>query len=65
MIILCVGGGGPPQAVVRGTVTLDGKPLAAGLVVFEADGRSYAGRIGPDGRYELRHQGRAAVAPGT
>ena len=64
-LILCVGCGGPPQAVVRGTVTLDGKPLAAGLVVFEADGRSYAGEIGPDGRYELRHRGKAAVAPGT
>lgn len=46
-------------------MTLDGSPLAAGTVVFEADGRSYAGPIGPDGRYELRYRGRAAVVPGT
>lgn len=60
-----VGCGGPPQAVVRGVVTLDGKPLPAGIVVFEADGRSYVGPIGPDGRYELRNRGVAAVLPGT
>ena len=65
VVVLCVGCGGPPQAVVRGTVTLDGKPLAAGLVILEADGRSYSGPIGPDGRYELRNRGKAALAPGT
>ena len=59
-----VGCGGPPQAVVHGVVTLDGRPLPAGTVVFDADGRSYVGPIGPDGRYELRHRGKAAVPPG-
>ena len=64
-VILWSGCSGPPQAVVRGTVTLDGKPLDAGLVVFEAAGRSYSGPIGSDGGYELRYQGKAAILPGT
>lgn len=62
---LGVGCGGPTVAVVRGTVTGDGKPLRAGLVVFEAEGRSYAGPIAADGRYELRYRGKAEVMPGT
>jgi len=64
-ILAAAGCGGPPRATVRGTVTLDGKPLAAGLVVFEGSGRSYGGTIGPDGRYELRHLGKPEVLPGT
>lgn len=59
------GCGGPAVAVVRGTVTCDGTPLGAGLVVFEANGRSYAGPIAADGRYELRYRGQSEVIPGT
>lgn len=62
---MLAGCGGSPQAVVRGSVTCDGRPLSAGRVVFEGDGRSYTGLIGADGRYELRSAGRAGVAPGT
>lgn len=60
-----VGCSQPPQATVRGTVTLGGKPLAAGTVVFEAKGRSFTGAIGADGRYELRYLGRPEVLPGA
>ena len=58
------GCGGPPRAVVRGSVTLDGRPLTAGRVVFEGEGRSYVGTIGVDGRYELRHRGTPDIVPG-
>lgn len=64
-VVVCAGCSRTPQATVRGTVTLDGKPLAAGLVVFEGAGRSYSGTIGSDGGYELRYQGKAAILPGT
>lgn len=65
VILAATGCGGPPRATVRGTVTLDGKPLPGGTVVFEADGRSFTGAIGGDGRYELRHLGKPEVSPGT
>jgi len=49
---------------VQGTVSLAGKPLTAGTVVFKADGRSYTGAIGADGRYALRYLGQPGVLPG-
>jgi hypothetical protein len=66
-IALVIGGGcgGPPIATVRGRVTLDGRPLTAGTVVFEGDGRSYTGSIGADGRFELRFMGEPGIRPGT
>lgn len=63
--VALVGGcGRPPQAAVRGTVTVDGTPLAAGRVVFAGEGRSYVGTIEADGRYELRHQGKPQILTG-
>lgn len=63
--LLVAGCGGSPTASVRGTATLDGRPLAAGRVVFAAEGRSYMGLIGADGRYELRGAVPAGIVPGT
>lgn len=65
LLLALTGCGRSPQATVRGTVTLDGKPLTGGTVVFEAAGRSYSGSIAAEGRYELRHLGRPEVLPGT
>ena len=59
-----VGCSQPPQATVRGTVSLADKPLSGGTVVFEAAGRSYTGVIGADGRYQLRYLGEQGVLPG-
>lgn len=61
---LC-GCGGPPTATVQGTVTLDGRPVSGGTVLFEGDGRVFGGAIGPDGTYELRDRGVPRVMPGT
>jgi hypothetical protein len=54
--IFCVGcSRGPATAKVSGTVTLDGKPLAFGSVMFQgvAGGQPAAGNIQPDGTFEL------------
>lgn len=41
-------------APVSGTVTLDGRPVTSGTVVFyPTDGRTAMARIGDDGQYEL------------
>lgn len=61
---LC-GCGGPPTATVRGTVTLDGRPVSGGTVLFEGGGRVFGGAIGPDGAYELRDRGGPHVVPGA
>lgn len=51
--------GVPPMAPVRGQATLDGTPLAKGIVMFHPDrtkglkGRMAVAVIGPDGRFEL------------
>ena len=49
-------GGGPPQAQVRGTVTLDGKPLDSGVIHFfpqtDAGGPSASADV-VAGRYQL------------
>lgn len=61
---LC-GCGGPPTATVRGTVTLDGRPVSGGTVLFEGGGCVFGGAIGRDGTYELRDRGGPHVVPGT
>lgn len=43
-----------PTAKVSGKVTLDGKPVPVGLVIFTPEsGRSASGKIQPDGTYVL------------
>lgn len=55
------GCGGPPQALARGRVTLDGQPLAHGTIAFlPADGKGpTAGGLVAAGSYEVR-----GMAPG-
>lgn len=55
------GCGGPPQALARGRVTLDGQPLAHGTIAFlPADGKGpTAGGLVTAGGYEVR-----GMAPG-
>ena len=50
------GCGGPPQAVARGRVTVDGRPLAHGTIAFlPADGKGpTAGAVVTNGDYEVR-----------
>ncbi len=64
LLAVAAGCSQPPQATVQGTVSLAGKPLTAGPIVFEAEGRSYTGAIGADGRYALRYLGQPGVLPG-
>lgn len=71
VLALCAvlsGGCGTPANVahVSGTVTVDGKPLPAGMVVFEPDpakgGRGPQGRADiKDGRFDTRLAGAAAA----
>lgn len=50
----CGDDGRPPLAEVRGTVTLDGKPLAGAGVAFKLEGaRASVGWTDDDGKYEL------------
>lgn len=50
----------PDLVPVSGRVTLDGKPLEFGGVMFQPDaGPSALAAIGPDGRFTLRYRGRA------
>jgi hypothetical protein len=62
----CGPGGGPRRYRVRGTVTYQGDPIPAGMVVFEPD--TSQGNSGPqgfaplvDGRYDTAAGGRGAV----
>ncbi|WP_437192119.1 hypothetical protein [Planctomicrobium sp. SH527] len=64
-VVFVVGCGesGPKTFVVEGTVTIDGKPLPAGTVMFipEGTGPYATGKVGKDGKYraevvEGRHQ---------
>lgn len=51
---------GPALAPVSGRVTLDGKPLEFGGVMFQPDaGPAALAAIGPDGRFTLRYMGKA------
>ena len=50
----------PGPATVKGRLTLNGRPVPGGLVVFTPDpdrggrGKSASGETGPDGRFQLR-----------
>lgn len=56
-----------PRVRVRGTVTLDGKPLSSGAVQFHpAAGQFASGEIGPTGEFDLStHAPGDGVLPGT
>jgi len=62
----CVAAGCGQPGAVSGRVTLDGSPLATGVITFNpsASGPSAYGAIGPDGRYELRTGAAAGLAAG-
>jgi hypothetical protein len=49
------GGGGPPFCDVKGTVTIDGKPVTGGMIVFvdAGDINSKSGYLTIDGTYNL------------
>jgi hypothetical protein len=59
-VLIAAGCGGPANkydAVVTGTVTVDGELAESGTVVFHSiarDGKAAVGRIYPDGSYSLR-----------
>ena len=60
----------PGPVTVRGRVTFQGQPLTGGLIVFAPDpdrgsgGRPIPGEIGPDGTFQLRHNGAEEIPPG-
>ena len=66
---LCVGltGCGKHAARVAGDVTLDGQPLATGVVNFTPaiTGASAYANIGADGRYALQTGAEAGLEPGS
>jgi len=66
LVSLALATGCSRRAEVGGTVTLDGRPLAAGVVTFSptADGPSGYAAIGPDGRYMVQVGGRNGLPPG-
>ena len=57
-------------ATVRGRVSFQGQPVAGALVVFSPDrdrgasGKPIRCETGPEGLYELRSEGSAAIPPG-
>jgi hypothetical protein len=56
------------EAEVSGTVTLDGKTIGPGTIVFApttADGKPATGAIESDGRYSLSTRQRTALAAGA
>lgn len=55
------------SASVAGDVTLDGRPLATGVVSFtpSATGASAYANIGADGRYSLQTGAEAGLEPGS
>lgn len=57
----------PPRGEVRGRVTLEGKPLAAGRVIMEdsATGEALTAAIQSDGSYEMKSHLGAGLPPGT
>ena len=60
------GKSGPPLAKVGGNVTLNGKPVTAGIVIFQsADGLvNVMGDLDANGNYELKTHDAAGIAPG-
>jgi hypothetical protein len=67
VIVACVGCSDRNFATVKGTVSLDDKPLDGGSVVFypKAPGPLAYSDISPDGSYELRTASRAGLVPAT
>lgn len=66
-LAVCQAGCGKHSASVSGSVTLDGKPLATGVVNFTpaATGASAYANIGADGRYALQTGAEAGLEPGS
>lgn len=66
-LAVCQAGCGKHSASVSGKVTLDGKPLATGVVNFTpaATGASAYANIGADGRYALQTGAEAGLEPGS
>jgi hypothetical protein len=68
LLVLSAIGCSEPVGTVSGTVTLDGKPLPTGRVVFHPEERRFApafARLDVDGHYELkRAKGKRGAAPG-
>ncbi len=66
LLLLLAGCGGPHDAHVSGTVTIDGKPLDCGLITFHpvAEGAAPYGSIFPDGTYRLKTGAKEGLAPG-
>ncbi|HEV7281496.1 MAG TPA: carboxypeptidase-like regulatory domain-containing protein [Pirellulaceae bacterium] len=54
-LVGCGGPSGPPRGIVRGQVTLDGKPLPNATVMFRNDaiGVAQSAMTGADGKYEF------------
>jgi hypothetical protein len=62
-VALAAGCGGPPAAVVTGTVTLDGAPVAGGTISFiPVAGGAVTALIQPDGTYRAEGVPVAEVA---
>ena len=55
LIAFVANGCGGNNQKLTGTVTFtdDGSPLNAGTVIFECDGKSGRGEIGPDGKFQV------------
>lgn len=53
LVALCGCGGGSNAGSVQGKVTLDGKPVTGGTLVFYSETGSYSAGIRPDGTYSI------------
>jgi hypothetical protein len=64
--LLLIGCGGPHDAYVSGTVTVDGKKIDCGIVSFYPTGGGAAAYsdVFPDGSYRLKTGSRKGLAPG-
>jgi hypothetical protein len=67
-VVLAGGCSGDPQAKVKGTVRIDGKPLADAGVQFWPKGDLtlgvYGGQTDPEGRFQLKSRESEWVKPG-
>ncbi len=67
-VVFCVliVGCGSNLASISGKVTLDGKPLTRGTVVFQTNGQAMGhAEIQPDGSYRIKTGDRRGLEPGT
>lgn len=64
---LLSGCSGPETGTLAGKVTVGGKPLTQGSVLFEnaETGVSVNAPLGPDGAYTVKTHDRSGLAPGT